>query len=267
MFSCAKLKAQVTVVNKKGTIISIDSSKWNLSGTNLINKNTGNVGIGNPSPSYKLDVTGKLRVSDSLVVNTARISTLNSGSTNDSIVVADATTGILKRVNPAAIIREPWNKIGGTSPSTQNSDSIYILGNVGIGKNPSTSSSIKLDVSGRINADSTISAPNYTSTIQSSASGSSYTWNLNSGANTVWTLAAGSNTLTITNAKAGMYGLIRLINSGTSTLTFASGSASNKVINGGGGVALLTQTASAVDILTFFYDGSVFWWTIGNNYN
>jgi hypothetical protein len=61
-----------------------------------------------------------------------------------------------------------------------------------------------------------------------------------------------------------MYGLIKLINNGTSTIVLPAGS---KVINGGGGIATLTQASGAVDILTFFYDGSTYWWTIGNNYN
>lgn len=86
------------VVNKKGTVITVDSSKWTLSGTDIYNKNSGNVGIGNPSPLYKLDITGKVRLSDSLITNTARISTLNSGTTNDSFVVAGASNGILKRI-------------------------------------------------------------------------------------------------------------------------------------------------------------------------
>lgn len=191
------------------------------------------------------------------------ITGLTSGTANDSVMMV-TTSGQTKRVSPSTIVREPWNIIGGTNPATSNSDNVYMTGNVSIGKSTNTA---QLDVKGRINADSTIAAPNYTSTIQSTATGSAYTWNLNSGANTVWNLSSGVNTLTITNAKAGMYGLIRLVNSGTSTLTFASGASANKVINGGGGTVLLTQTSSAVDILTFFYDGSVFWWTVGNNYN
>lgn len=62
--------AQVSVVNRKGTITAVDSSKWTLSGTDIYNKNSGNVGLGNPSPTYKLDVTGKVRITDSLIVNT-----------------------------------------------------------------------------------------------------------------------------------------------------------------------------------------------------
>jgi hypothetical protein len=91
--------AQQSVVNKKGTITSIDSSKWTASGADIFSKNTGNVGLGNPSPTYKLDITGKLRLTDSLVTNTGRVVTLNSGTINDSLVVADPTTGVLKRIS------------------------------------------------------------------------------------------------------------------------------------------------------------------------
>lgn len=95
---CTGAQAQVSVVNQKGTRISIDSSKWVRSGTHIYNKNTGNTGIGNSSPAYKLDVTGKTRVSDSLVAGSARILSLPSGAPTDSMVVVDPATGVLKRV-------------------------------------------------------------------------------------------------------------------------------------------------------------------------
>jgi len=91
--------SQVTAVGRKGTIVTFDSSKWKLSGVDIYNKNSGNVGIGTASPVYKLDITGKLRVTDSLVSNSARILNLLSGSVSDSLVVADPTTGVLKRIS------------------------------------------------------------------------------------------------------------------------------------------------------------------------
>jgi hypothetical protein len=99
MSSFIEVLAQIAVINKKGTITSIDTTLWEKSGVNILNKNTGNVGVGNPSPTYKLDVTGKLRLTDSLVTNTARIISLNSGTINDSLVVADPATGVLKRIS------------------------------------------------------------------------------------------------------------------------------------------------------------------------
>jgi hypothetical protein len=91
--------AQVSAVNLKGTKVAIDSSKWSLSGSHIYNKNAGNVGLGNPSPTYKLDVTGKVRVTDSFISKTVLVQTLNTGTINDSLVVADPSTGILKRIN------------------------------------------------------------------------------------------------------------------------------------------------------------------------
>jgi hypothetical protein len=105
--------AQLSLINKKGTIVNVDSTKWTLSGTNIFNKNTGNVGIGNSSPTYKLDVLGKARVSDSFVANTARFLVLNSGSINDSIVVADPITGVFKRIAPIQL-----NKFDSTTAIT-----------------------------------------------------------------------------------------------------------------------------------------------------
>ncbi|MDI9318971.1 MAG: hypothetical protein QM530_00720 [Phycisphaerales bacterium] len=263
LFLLGKLNAQVSIVNQKGTVLSVDSSKWGLSSPvsagNIFNKNTGNVGIGNTTPTYKLDVTGKIRATDSLVVNTGRIITLNSGSVSDSIVMVDPSTGVLKRASPNAIVREPWNIIGSPplTPSTSNTDNVYITGNVSIGKSTNTA---QLDVKGRVSADSTISAPNYTSPVQTISG----TWNLNLGVYAVWTLAT-TNTLTITNPKAGMCGLIRLINAGVGCVINLP--SNSKVVNGGLGKVNLTQTAGAVDILAFYYDGTNYYWTIGNNYN
>jgi hypothetical protein len=56
---CTDVHAQITVVNKKGTVIDVDSSKWKLSDTNIYNKNPGNVGIGTngaPNSSAALEV-------------------------------------------------------------------------------------------------------------------------------------------------------------------------------------------------------------------
>lgn len=105
--------AQVSVVNKKGTVTEIDSSKWTQNGINIVNKNSGNIGLGNPSPTYKLDVAGKARISDSFLANTVRINALNSGTFDDSIVVSDPNTGVLKRIAPARL-----NKVDSTTASS-----------------------------------------------------------------------------------------------------------------------------------------------------
>lgn len=92
-----------------------------------------------------------------------------------------------------------------------------------------------------------------------------FTWDQSKGA-TASVVLAGNRTLSITNAKAGMYGLIVIKQdaTGARTLTLPAGS---KVINGGAGLATLSAAANAADIYSYFYDGSNYWWTIGYDYN
>jgi hypothetical protein len=151
---------------------------------------------------------------------------------------------------------------GGTTQSTNERMRIDGSGNVGIGK---TSPAYRVDVHGRGNFDSTLGAPNYTSTFQTLTFASTTTWDQTKGATAAVTLTANAN-LSITNAVAGMYGLIRITQdaTGSRTLTLPAGS---KVINGGGGVVGLTTTAGATDVLSYFYDGTDYYWTVGYNYN
>ncbi|NDC76785.1 MAG: hypothetical protein EBZ67_02755 [Chitinophagia bacterium] len=60
MIACLFGFAQV-VLGPKGTRVTIDSSKWQLTGNHLFNKNPGNVGIGVPQPSAKLHTSGSVR--------------------------------------------------------------------------------------------------------------------------------------------------------------------------------------------------------------
>lgn len=44
------------------------ATSWSLNGSNLISTNSGNIGIGNSNPQYKLDVLGSMRISNDLYV-------------------------------------------------------------------------------------------------------------------------------------------------------------------------------------------------------
>jgi hypothetical protein len=101
--------------------------------------------------------------------------------------------------------------------------------------------------------------------VQALADGATITWNIASGYNATVTLA-GNRTLAINNATAGCYGTLKIVQdaTGSRTITLPAGS---KVISGGTGAVTLTTTASAIDILTFFYDGTNFFWTVGKNFN
>lgn len=95
--------------------------------------------------------------------------------------------------------------------------------------------------------------------------GATITWNLALTTNDSVTLA-GNRTLVITNPVAGMFGVLVVIQdaTGSRTLTLP---ANAKVIGGGTGAITLTTTAGAKDILTFYYDGSFYYFNYGKNYN
>jgi hypothetical protein len=104
-----------------------------------------------------------------------------------------------------------------------------------------------------------------------SGSGSTITWNV-SGVSTNYeaTLTA-TTTLNLTGVRNGDYGtiIIKQDSIGGRTLTLGtvnSLSATHRVANGGGSVVILTSTANATDILTFTYNGSIMYWTVGNDY-
>ena len=105
----------------------------NGSGAKLIlDGGNGKIGINQNSASYNLDVAGD-----------AKISGLKSGTgyTATHMVVADANGVLGKQDFPSipTIPTEPWNKLGGTTQATANTDNIYQNGKVGIGNYASTS--------------------------------------------------------------------------------------------------------------------------------
>jgi len=101
--------------------------------------------------------------------------------------------------------------------------------------------------------------------------GTTINWNV-SGLSTNYrvTLSA-ATTLNLTSVRNGEYGTIIVTQDGVGgrTITFGTVNglaATHRVVNGGGGAPTLTSTASATDILSFTYNGSAMYWTVGNDY-
>ncbi|MFA6149825.1 MAG: hypothetical protein WC716_00805 [Chitinophagaceae bacterium] len=250
------LTDSILTINTTGVVRRIASSR-----VNVADSTTASNGITLTGKDIRLG--GSLTAATTITTtasNTLSIAGLQSGNTNDSVLMI--TSGnIVRRINSSSISKEPFNVVGGSVQATSNTQDIYTQGNLSVGK---TANSATLEVGGKVKADSTISAPNFATLYQTLTSGT-VAWNQQLGSTATVTLTSNS-TLSITNATTGMYGLLKVVQDGTGgrTLTLPAGS---KVINGGGGVALLTTTGNAVDILTYFYDGTNYWWTIGNNYN
>ena len=76
----------------------------------------------------------------------------------------------------------------------------------------------------------------------------------------------GDTTLNMSEVRNGDYGTLIVTQDGTGSRTLTFGGGTNKVVNGGGGTPTLTTTAGATDILSFTYNGSIFYWTVGNDY-
>lgn len=112
--------------------------------------------------------------------------------------------------------------------------------------------------------DARVLAPSFTTLTD----GATITWTVNSlyaVQNGTVTLA-GNRTLAFSGIAAGMTGVLIVKQDATGSRTLAL-PAGSKVINGGSGAITLTTTASAIDVLTWFYDGTNYFWTYGKNYN
>ncbi|MGC4056760.1 MAG: hypothetical protein QM743_01390 [Chitinophagaceae bacterium] len=118
-----------------------------------------------------------------------------------------------------------------------------------------------------LGVDGTVNATNFTTAVQSLVDGTTITWDLSRGANAVVTLGGAGRTLSITNPKAGMYGSIIVKQDATGGRTITTLPTGSKVAGGSAGQPSLTAAANAVDMLTFFYDGSTFWWIVSSNFN
>ncbi|MBK7884142.1 MAG: hypothetical protein IPJ81_10365 [Chitinophagaceae bacterium] len=79
MLFCVAIKGVTQIViTPKGSKVVIDSSKWNLSGSNIYNKNSGNVGFGTTNPLYKVDINA--------TTNPIRLGGLVAGLATDSLL-------------------------------------------------------------------------------------------------------------------------------------------------------------------------------------
>ena len=94
----------------------------------------------------------------------------------------------------------------------------------------------------------------------------SITWDVSGTSTNYEATLTGVTTLTMSNVRNGDYGTLIVTQDGTGSRTLSFAGGTHKVVNGGGGAPTLTTTAGATDILSFTYNGTNFYWTVGNDY-
>ena len=102
-------------------------------------------------------------------------------------------------------------------------------------------------------------------------SGTTISWDVSGVSTNYFATLIATTTLNLTNVRNGDYGTIILTQDSVGGRTLNLGtvngtSATHRVANGGGGSIVLTSNPNAIDILTFTYNGSVMYWTVGNDY-
>lgn len=97
-----------------------------------------------------------------------------------------------------------------------------------------------------------------------SISGGLIDWDVADGFNASVTLNVATSAIALSNVRAGCYGTLVVTQDATGgrLVTFPVGS---KVMHGN--AEPLTLTPNAVDILSFYYDGTTYYWTYGNNFD
>jgi len=91
-------------------------------------------------------------------------------------------------------------------------------------------------------------------------------WDLQNESKSAKVVLSGNMTLDVLNFTSGDFGTLKITQDGTGSHSLTFGAGTHKVVNGGGGSITLTSTPGAIDIISFFYDGSEFNWSAGYNY-
>lgn len=178
---CVTVKSMSQVViDSKGTKVAVDSSKWTISGNNIFNKNSGNIGIGTSAPTAQLHSTG-----------TVRFAGIGTNTVDTKILTADNSGNVTTRTVSGLLSGNALTSLNGMTGSVQT----FATGTNGTDFNISSSANVhtfNLPVASATNSGK-LSAANWT------------TFNNKTGTVTATTAAAvttASTTATINNTAA-----------------------------------------------------------------
>ena len=112
-----------------------------------------------------------------------------------------------------------------------------------------------------------VTAPIYASTPQVLTDGSTVVWNPTLGLNASVTLAGNRNLTFLSTPIAGAYGTLVVTQDASGGRTLNLPSAANKVLGSTSTTTIALSTAAgAKDIVNFYYDGTNYFWNVGQGY-
>ena len=189
----------------------------------------------------------------------------------------DAPGSFNLRIVPGAVLTGD-RQLTITTPVGSNA-TWNVQGNLGLGGDLNSSASVTLGshaltftTTGVTNVtlptSGTLSASSPTPAFAILTDGATITWTFTGPqlySNATVTLG-GNRTLAFSGTANGARGSLKVVQDGTGsrTLTLPAGS---KVSGGGGGACTLSTAANAIDLLTFYYDGTNYFWTCTTNFN
>ena len=235
----ANLTGDVTSVGNTATVVKINGTSLAGLSTGIL-KNTTSTGVPTiavAGTDYQAPLT--------LTTTGTGAATLSGTTLNIPIVTAVSSTDASTLSGTVAITK------GGTG-ATSASGALTNLGAAPIASPTFTG---------------TVSAPIYASTPQSLTAGATINWNPANGLNASVTLNQNSTLLFTTTPAVGSYGTLVLTQDATGGRTITLPSATNKVLGSTSSTTIdLSTAANAIDIVNFYYDGTNYFWNIGQGY-
>ena len=176
-------------------------------------------------------------------------------------IICAGTNNYLTNTRRSAII-------GGQNITGTSYDTVYVpnlnIGTVGGG---ASVNNLGIDSSGNVVTGTTGGGGGVTiDPYEDVGNVTSITWDVSGTSTNYEATLTGVTTLNMSNVRNGDYGTLIVTQDGTGSRTLSFVGANHKVVNGGGGAPTLTTTAGATDILSFTYNGTNFYWTVGNDY-
>jgi hypothetical protein len=200
----------------------------------------GYIGLNNESPQYRLDVNGDIN-SDGVIYSagTDLYSIFGAGGSGESNTASSVGVGNSVFKQKSGVDLEFRSLSAGTNIELVTGDTITI------------------NVTGVTSSEATYDFGTTSGIVD---------WDLSTISKNAKLRFGGNITaLNVLNASSGDFGTL-LLEQSTGSHTITLGAGTHRVVNSGGGAITLTATASARDIISFFYDGSTFYWNVGNDY-